>query len=303
MKHHYPDVFAASLLNALPMGFYSAATIIDDAKRHGVEVRPIDVVRSVRDCTLEPVDDGDRTTTFERSRRFALRVGMRFLKGIRVDAIRRVLEARDARLFTSIEDFADRSRLDERTLASLAESGALASLEPGRRRALWGAKGLAQTSPPELPIVGTEKLPDFVELDEIESVSWDYATAGLSSRAHPLEPLREEFDALGFRPAATINALPDGSAVRYVGIVICRQRPGTASGVVFMTLEDETGFVNLVIWSRIFEQNAILVKTSHLLGVRGKLQVRDGVAHLIAESFFAPRISRAPGRIGSRDFH
>jgi error-prone DNA polymerase len=322
MKCHYPDVFACSLLNAQPMGFYSAATIIDDAKRHGVEVRPIDVLASRWGSTLEPAaaaDGRDGGPDGGGARRFALRLGARFVKGLRRADWLRLERARAAGGgFASAADLGARARLERGALERLAEAGALGSLEGNRRRALWRASGLAgpERGRPEAAAEGgagaavqevfelplEERLPALPALDLLESVAWDYSTMGLSARCHPLAPLREELLALGLPEAAALNRLPDGRRARYVGLVICRQRPGTASGVVFMTLEDETGFVNLVVWSRVFEENAALLKTASVLGVTGKLQVEDGVTHLIAESFWTPRLRARPEEKESRDF-
>ena len=295
MKCHYPEVFACSLLNALPMGFYSPATIIDDAKRHDVEVRPIDIVHSEWDCTLEKGTKGPRPA--------AIRLGCRFIKSMRKASWERIVEARSKAPFSSSEDFADRTGLDEGALLRLAETGALASLEKHRRQALWEVKGLAQTEPPVLDLKSREEKPDFDSLDPLESVAWDYLNTGLSPRSHPLTLLREELTARGLPDARSLNVKADGEKVDYAGLVICRQRPGTASGVVFMTLEDESGFVNLVVWSRIFEENRVLVKTTHFLGVSGVLQVKDGITHLIAERFWRPQLNITPEKVASRDFH
>ncbi|MCZ6793137.1 MAG: error-prone DNA polymerase [Planctomycetota bacterium] len=294
MKCHYPEVFTCSLLNALPMGFYSAATIVDDAKRHGVEVRPIDVLRSDWDSTLEPATAGKRP--------FAVRLGFRFIKGLRQASWQRIARARTERPFSSAEDLEGRTGLDDGTLVRLAESGALDGLEENRRQALWSVKGLAATERPALELSAVEKQPDLPGLDAFEDVTWDYSTTGLSPRSHPLALLRDEFRRRGLPDARALNRLRDGERVRYAGVVICRQRPGTASGVVFMTLEDETGFVNLVIWSRVFEENAVLLKTTSFLGVTGKLQIKDGVTHVIAEAFWTPRLRNRPSEAKSRDF-
>ena len=147
-----------------------------------------------------------------------------------------------------------------------------------------------------------ERRPAFEPLDLFDSIGWDYRATGHSTTAHPLAPLRKEMLARRLPDARTVNDMGDGRRVRYAGIVICRQRPGTASGVVFMTLEDETGFVNVVVWSRVYEEHRVLVKTASFLGVTGRLQVQDGVTHLIADKLWAPRL-RVPRSGGSRDFH
>ena len=303
MKCHYPEIFACSLLNAQPMGFYSAATIIEDAKRHEVVVLPVDIRYSDWDCTLEPFLEGRY--------RYALRLGFRYVKGMRHADFLRLQETRSVKDFASSRDFIQRSGLGEEVLARLAEAGAYDSLEDHRRNALWAARGgVPQLRTPldveeqvvfDLPL--REPLPHLEDLDILETVAWDYSTLGMSPRNHPLAVLRDELTARGYPEAKTVNALADKSRVRYAGMVICRQRPGTAAGVVFMTLEDETGFVNVVVWSKVFERNAVLIKTTSFLGVTGKLQVEDGVTHLVAEKFWLPKVQKKPEKVRSRDFH
>jgi error-prone DNA polymerase len=286
MRRHHPDVFACSLLNAQPMGFYSPSTIIGDAKRHGVVLRPADVTVSGCECTLEAG---------------AIRMGLRYVKGFHEAAARRMLEARSQAPFASIEDLVLRARLDEGSISRLAEAGALASLEANRRGALWAAKGAARLA--RAAVRAEETSAEFAELDEFQSIGWDYAAMSLSTCAHPLTPLRPQLRAKRLPDARGVLALPDGRRTHYAGLVICRQRPGTASGVVFLTLEDETGFVNVVVWSKVYEQFRVLVKTASFLGVTGKLQMQDGVTHLIADAFWRPKIDTRPVEVGSRDFH
>jgi error-prone DNA polymerase len=148
-----------------------------------------------------------------------------------------------------------------------------------------------------------EAHPAFAPLDARETIGWDYRAMGHSPRGHPLEPLRAALRVRRLPDACTVTRLPAGRRVRYAGLVICRQRPGTASGVVFLTLEDETGFVNVVIWSSVYDRFKVLIKTASFLGVTGRLQVEDGVVHLIADSFWTPKDLLAAAPIGSRDFH
>ena len=295
MRCHYPAAFVCSLLNAQPMGFYAPATIVEDAKRQGVPVRPLDVQCSQWDCTLEPVakDDGC----------FAVRMGLRYVKSMHQAQWERIDRARKERRFTSPRDLVERTGLGQGILARLAEAGALAGFDGNRRTALWNVRGLARTPAVPLGLKTDEARPRFDELDAFETIGWDYGATGHSPRGHPLEPLRGELRARKLPDATSVRALPDGRRVRYAGLVICRQRPGTASGVVFMTLEDETGFVNVVVWSRVFERYAVLIKTSNFLGVTGKLQVKEGVTHVIAETFWHPPVRARPSSGGSRDFH
>jgi error-prone DNA polymerase len=297
MKRHYPDVFTCSLLNAQPMGFYAPATIVADAKRHKVEVRPADVQHSHWDCTLEPAVEGPY--------RFAVRMGLRYVKSLGQREWERIETARQKRAFTSIEDFVQRSGLNEGAVSRLAEAGALFDLENDRRAALWRIKGLTRSPASSLPLKLREKIPVFDGLDSFETITWDYRTMDHSTRGHPLAPLRAQLRACKLPDARSVNDLGNGEPVRYAGLVICRQRPGNAGGVVFLTLEDETGFVNVVVWSRVFEAHAMLVKASSFLGVSGRLQKQDGVVHLVAESFWDPqaRLGVRPASAGSRDFH
>jgi error-prone DNA polymerase len=291
LKRHYPAEFTCALLNSLPMGFYSPSTIVEDAKRHGVVVLPIDVGRSRWECTLVPHEGA-----------FAILMGQRFVKGLGAGDWQRAADARDDAPFSSIEDFVDRTGLNEKSLMALAESGAFGSLEPARRAALWQAQGLARARPTRLRVDAEEPV-DFVPLSVLETINWDYRRSSHSAHGHPLSQLRAELRAEGLPDARTVATLRDGQRVRYAGMVICRQHPGTASGVTFMTLEDETGFVNLVLWRRTFVEHAVLAKTQAFLGVTGKLQRRDGAVHVIVESLWAPTLRRRPASGGSRDFH
>ena len=298
LRCHYPDVFACSLLNAQPMGFYTPATIVDDAVRHGVEVRPADVTASAWDCTLEPLDaPGLRPA-------FAVRMGLRYVKGLSEDRDwRRIEAARTERLFASMEDFVCRVRLDERVVRRLAEAGAFARFEGERRTALWEAQDLGRRPASALPIASCEPRPDFEPLGELETIAWDYRFSAHSTHGHPLAPLRDALTSRKLPDARTVAEMPDGRRVRYAGIVICRQRPATASSVTFMTLEDETGFVNVVVWKRVFDHHAVLARTASFLGVTGKLQCESGVVHIIAEALWTPEITARPPSAGSRDFH
>ena len=326
LRCHYPEVFACSLLNAQPMGFYTPATIVGDAARHGVEVRPVDVTASAWDCTLEALETpGTRQSVPGRaagesrceagramsapdgaSRRtsLAVRMGLRYVKGLSEERDwQRIEAARTERPFASMEDFTRRTRLDEGVVGRLAEAGAFAGFEGERRAALWEALDLGRTPVPSLPLASREPRPDFEPLDEFETIEWDYRLSAHSTRGHPLAPLRDALTSRRLPDACTVAAMPNGRRVRYAGIVICRQRPATASSVTFMTLEDETGFVNVVVWKRVFDEHAVLVRTASFLGVTGKLQSESGVVHIVAEALWTPAIPARPPTAGSRDFH
>ncbi|HUH04566.1 MAG TPA: OB-fold nucleic acid binding domain-containing protein, partial [Kofleriaceae bacterium] len=293
MRCHYMAEFTCALLNAQPMGFYSAATIVGDAIRHGVEVRPIDVSASDWDCTLEPID----------GEHFALRMGLRYVKGLGDAEWQRIRSVREAHPFSSVADFVLRTRLDEGTQSRLAEAGALGCFGTSRRDALWQVRGLVKTQHDSLRLPSRVRAPGFAELDELETVLWDYHTSSHSVRAHPLTPLREALRAQRLPDARGVAAMRDGARVRYAGIVICRQRPGTAGGVTFMTLEDETGFVNAIIWKAVFDRHAVLARTQAFLGITGRLQIDQGIVHLIADELWAPRLHATPASAPSHDFH
>jgi error-prone DNA polymerase len=320
LKCHYPAEFACSLLNAQPMGFYSPATIVGDAQRHGVEVRPIDVAASDWDCTIEPSPHallppgGGEAPTFSLPPQgggpgwgdgwgAAVRIGLRYVQGLGERERQHILAARAAAPFASLDDFVARTGLDKRALSMLAEAGALAGFDHNRRAALWRVRGALRARDDTLRLAAPEPEPAFADLYAIETVLWDYRTSQHSVRGHPLAPLRAELRARRLPDARTVATLRDGQRLSYAGIVICRQRPGTASGVTFMTLEDETGFVNVVLWRQVFAAHTVLAKTASFLGVTGRLQVQQGVVHLVAETLWPPRLPTRPATPASRDFH
>ncbi len=349
LRRHYPDVFTCALLNAQPMGFYAPATIVDDARRHGVDVRPVDVICSDWDCTLEPgggtpsspapgpVGAGGsagpgqsgpalaalprrsssdrhsgslrplrrRRRSTARTPRFAVRMGLRYVKGLSESRDwARIEAARGRAPFGSVADFVARTGLDERVSSRLAEAGALAGVERRRRDALWQVRGLVRARAPVLPPgAARDETPAFDDLEPGETIAWDYRTSAHSPRGHPLAALRAQLRARRLPDARAVSAMRDGRKTRYAGLVICRQRPGTAGGVVFMTLEDETGFVNLVIWSRVFDEHALIARTASFLGATGRIQRAGGVVHLVADTLWRPELDAGPNTVGSRDFH
>ena len=293
LKCHYPAEFTCALLNAQPMGFYSPATIIEDAKRHGIEVRPASVLASDWDCTLEALND---------PRGFAVRIGLRYLKGMGRADFDRIEASRQAASFASVEDLAGRTGLDQGALATLAEAGTMEALAPPRREALWQVLGAARERRGPLPM-GEQELPvDFRQLSAFQTVLWDYRTQGHSARSHPLAAVREELRGLGLPTAKEVIAARNGRRMQYAGLVICRQQPGTAKGVTFLTLEDETGFVNVVVWQQVFAKHTALLRTATFLGVTGTMQVEGEVVHLVARTLWTPEV-RLPGAYAqSRDF-
>jgi len=297
MRKHYLPEFTCSLLNAQPMGFYSPATIVGDAQRHGLEIRPIDVTTSEWESTLEPSGDEFR---------YAVRMGLRWLKGIQIAEGQKITEARREREFASVEDFVRRTHLPARTHTTIAESGALGPLVPerdNRRDALWQVLGWVRRQDDPLDLGGDVNDVEFGKLGKLDEIFWDYRASDHSTRGHPLAPMRDELRSQRLPDAKTVSRGRDGQRIEYVGVVICRQQPGTASGVTFMTLEDETGFVNLVVWAQVFAQYASIIRTTSLLGVTGRLQVQEGIVHLIAEKVWQPELSRPIAEVESRDFH
>lgn len=295
LKCHYPAEFTCALLNAQPMGFYAPATIIEDAKRHHVIVRPIDIRVSQWNCTLEPCS--------ESVGGFAVRMGLRYVKSLGETDWESIAGARQIAQFASLDDVILRTTLDEDLLGKLVEAGAFEGFAVDRRTALWNVRRLARTRGEPLSLPARESAPAFESLTSFEEVQWDYRTTSHSPRRHPLEPLRPSLAHLGLPDARTVASMKNGEKVRYAGLVICRQRPGTAGGVVFMTLEDETGFVNAVVWESVFQRHSVLAKTVSFLGITGKLQVEDNVIHLVAEKLWEPKLSLEPSAARSRDFH
>ncbi|MBX3268722.1 MAG: error-prone DNA polymerase [Sandaracinaceae bacterium] len=295
LKCHHHDKFTCALLNAWPMGFYQPSTLVEDARRHGVEVLPIDVNESAWECTLERSGGGPHG--------HAVRMGLRFVKGLG-ERERARLEAAPPP-YADLADFARRAALGKRALEALARAGALRRFGLDRRDALWAVRGLSAHAKDALDLAPRDA-PEarFRPLVGHEEVSWDYAASLHSARGHPMARLRPALRARGVPDAATLNAMAGRRRVTYVGMVICRQRPGTASGVTFMTLEDETGFVNLVVWRDVFERYAMVARGAAVIEVEGALQREHGVVHLVAERFAVPRLGAPTGETPrSRNFH
>ncbi|MBA2540213.1 MAG: error-prone DNA polymerase [Deltaproteobacteria bacterium] len=298
MRKHYLAEFTCSLLDAQPMGFYSAATIVGDAQRHGLEIRPIDVTCSEWDCTLEPISEGAGVEYG-----FAVRMGLRWTRGLQLSEGQRIVTARRERQFGNVEELVRRTGISGRAHTQLAEAGALGGLTEQRRDALWQVRGWIARQHDEVAFGSDADDVAFAKLSKLDEIFWDYAASDHSTRGHPLQPLRAELRANRWPDARSISRGRDGQHVEYVGVVICRQQPGTASGVVFMTLEDETGFVNLVVWPQVFADYGHVIRTTSVLGVTGKLQVQEGFVHVIADRVWVPKLSRPVIEVASRDFH
>jgi error-prone DNA polymerase len=277
LKCHHPEVFCAALLNSQPMGFYQPAQIVRDALEHGVEVRPICVNASRWDCTLEEKSDGA----------LAVRLGLRMAgKLAEADAARLVL-ARAEDPYRSVDDVWRRAQVGTGALSRLAEADAFQpSLRLGRREAAWAIKGLRDVALPLFDQPGAAELneaaPALKAMTEGRQIVEDYSHVGLSLRRHPLALLREDLAGLGRVPCQVAAGARDSRHVKTAGLVLVRQMPGTAKGVMFMTIEDETGVSNLVIWKSLYEKQRRIALGAHLIGVDGRIQREGDVVHLVA---------------------
>ena len=277
LKCHYPAAFACALLNSQPMGFYAPAQIVRDAKDHGVEIRPVDVNHSLWDCTLEPAVGSIGSV--------ALRLGFRQIKGFAEDNAERLVAGR-GNAYADPHALWRRAGIAAAALERLAASDALASMGLQRREALWALKGLGETPPPLFALDDPLAREPAVELPAMslgEEVSADYTALQLSLKSHPLALLRDNLATQGVTPAAQVATLTNGARVRVAGLVLVRQRPGSAKGVIFATLEDETGVANVIIWPHVFERFRREAMGAALLIVTGRLQREDIVIHVVAD--------------------
>ena len=330
LKRHYPAAFCAALLNSQPMGFYAPAQLVRDARQHGVEVRPVEVNASDWESTLEnchpersvgplpneqdqilrcaqndssPAQE-DSSLAQDVNISLALRLGFHMLAGLSETGTRCVETARGGRPFVSMEDFARRTGLGQAVILRLSKAGAFASLEMPRRAALWHA--LAQ-QPKELPLFDTlepaaDAVPALPTMSEAEEVLADYRTTGLSLKAHPMSFLRAELSAQKVVPARDLATWPNGRSVRVAGLVLVRQRPGTAKGITFVTLEDETGIANLIIRPDVWARWRSAALGATILLAQGRLQRHGQVIHVLSTKLenLSERLQQLVGR--SRDF-
>jgi len=315
LKCYYPAAFTCALLNSQPMGFYTPRQLVDDLRRHAGDVRPVDVTRSDWECTLEksesrsisshPVSD-DTTpnrTSIDPDPGFSLRLGLQMVKSLSRQGAERLITARDRRPFSDVADLAHRARLDRGDLEALAAANALVSLAGHRHRARWACAGIE----PERPLLGNTPLAEATPLlrvpGEGEELVADHASVGLSLGRHPLALVRAKLTDLGLWPAQHILDCPHGSITRTAGIVTTRQSPGSASGVMFITLEDETGMTQVIVWPGLVQQQRAVLLQARLLAVAGEVQREGDVIHLIAKRL--RDYSHLLGRLvtQSRDFH
>jgi error-prone DNA polymerase len=289
LKCHYPAEFYASILNSQPMGFYAPAQLISCAVQKSVQVLPADVNQSDWDCTVVP----DRTPTGRKKETAgALRMGLRMVRGLGEQVGASIVKERTGHgLFRSVDDLTKRVRLDRGSLDLLASADAFRELTGDRRAALWDALA-RHDKEPALPLFGedsarndTVQRPDGLpQLTELEEVYADYGSTGLSLRKHPMAFCRPELERLGIAPAATLAKTPHGQIVRVAGLVIMRQRPSTAKGITFVTLEDETGSMNLILYQQIWTEYYAVAKTCSAWLATGKLENREGVIHVLVSS-------------------
>ena len=274
LKCHHPDAFLAALLNSQPMGFYAPAQLVRDAKEHGVVVLPVDVLKSEWETALEGVDDPLR----------AVRLGFSRVTGLSEDAAQRVVAARAEAVFASPEDLARRAQLDARDLALLAQADALNALTGHRYQAAWSVAGIDTRATPMLKQTRTHELVAKLPAPSAAEITLaDYRATGLSLAQHPVALLRDQLAAFKIQTAAVLRDYPNGRLARASGIVTHRQRPETAKGVVFVTLEDETGAINVIVWPTVAEAQRRPLLASGLLTVYGIWQREGEVRHLVAK--------------------
>ena len=274
LKCHEPEAFLAALLNSQPMGFYSPSQLVQDAQRHGVKVLPVDVTVSGWDSTLEASEGAERP---------AVRLGLSLLRGMKDGAAERIENARAVRPFRSVHDLARRAQLNRHDLHVLADANALAALAGNRREALWHSVAAVPDKDMLAVAAVQDDTPELGAPSEANDIVADYRSAGLTLGRHPLELLRPQLLANRLMPAATLRSYPNGRLARGCGIVTVRQRPGTAKGVIFVTLEDETGNVNVIVWPGLLEKQRKEVLGASLLAVYGVWQCEGEVRHLVAQ--------------------
>ena len=272
LKCHEPAAFTAALLNSQPMGFYSASQLVQDARRHDVEVRAVDINQSDWDCTLE-VDDAGKPV---------LRLGLRMVKGLSEERGRCIENIRNAGRFESTQQLVERTGLGKRDLGVLASAGALKMLAGHRHRVRWAVAGVEQPTPLFPSVERYEAAPLLPKPTEGQNIVADYQSTGLTLERHPMHLLRDRLNRYSYCLAEQLPGLHTGQAISVAGLVITKQRPGTASGVTFVTLEDETGHMNLIVWKQVADRHRAALLNAKLMGVRGEVQIEGPVIHVIA---------------------
>ena len=293
LKCYEPAAFFCALLNSQPMGFYAPAQLLRAAGEQEVETRPVDVNHSAWDCSLEATANGQA----------GIRLGLRVVKGLSKNGAVRLTQARSLGPFASVGDLAKRSKLDKKDLGSLAAAGALKPLAKNRHRARWEVAGIERSAPLLEATYIAEGIPLLRPPTEGEGVVADYRSMGLSLRRHPLALLRQRLDQMRICTAEVVKTHRAGEQVVTAGLVITRQRPSSASGVIFVTLEDETGYLNLIVWERLAQRDRRALLGAKLMGVRGHVQREGEVLHIIAEKLYDHSILLGGLTTSSRDFH
>ena len=292
LKYYHPAAFCCALLNSQPMGFYQPAQLVNDARQHGVEVRPVDINISNWDCHLEPGSEPQP----------ALRLGMRMIKGLAKQTALKIVAVRAGQAFKDLAELAQRSGLNQETIAPLAAANALSSISGHRYQAYWQVAGIEAV----MPLWGIGRFKEATPLlkvpTEWDNTFADYASIGLTLGSHPLALLRPQFDKQGIRRASDLAAYENGRLLRVSGLVLNRQRPGTASGVVFVTLEDESGQFNLVVWPKVAEAYRKALLQAKLMFVAAELQKVSKVTHLIVRYIRDDSHLLGQLRTQSRDF-
>ncbi len=314
LKYHHPAAFTCALLNSHPMGFYGPSQLVQDAQRHGITVLPVTVNHSAVDCTLESA----LPVSSQLGLKLCLRLGLRLVKGLSLDGAQRVHEARLLGPFRTVAELVERCALNNRDSEALAAADALQGLTSDRHRAFWEVAGYEKSLPlfavPDAAGQGPDDWPQTggdgqgpLEImlprpTEAQNIIADYISTGLTLRRHPLALLRSHLQRYRVVTAAQLPQLTDGSLVKVVGIFTSRQRPQTASGVTFVTLEDETGFLNVVVWSAVSDRHRLTVREALLLGVSGRVQMSEGVIHVLAGELVDLSSWLAALELKSRDF-
>ena len=292
LKYHTPAAFTCALINSQPMGFYSASQLVQDVNRHGVQVNAVDINCSDWDCSLEVGEEGAAV----------LRLGLRLVKGLSEEAGRRIVSERERGEYGQVQGLLERAQLEQRELGLLATAGALQALSGDRHRARWAVAGTEKPLPLFKSIQHYEAAPLLKKPTEGQDIVADYQSTGLTLRRHPMCLLRRHLDRYNYVAAEQLPVRLTGQRINVAGLVITKQRPGTASGVTFVTLEDESGQINVIIWKKIAEEFRSELLNARLLGIAGELQVEGKVIHVIARRLFDHTEMLGGLSVHSRDF-
>jgi error-prone DNA polymerase len=292
LKCHTPAAFTCALLNSQPMGFYSASQLVQDVRRHGVEVRAVDINASDRDCSLETDAEGSA----------ALRLGLRMVKGLSEEVAQGIVAERCNGKYRHVQTLLERCGLARRELEVLASAGALGALSGDRHKARWAVAGTEQPLPLFPSMQRYDPTPLLSKPTEGQTIVADYQSTGLTLERHPMCLLRHHLDRYHYVSSAQIPQQENGQRINVAGLVITKQRPGTASGVTFVTLEDEAGQINLIVWKKTAERYRAALLNARLLGIVGELQIAGKVIHVIARELFDHTEMLGDLSVRSRDF-